>query len=237
MTAVVGRLPDWVTAWYLFTRNTRWPGICTTETTNLLAHASAFQCVAFSIDKKRLNRPIFCHQKLIKAQRYVFQQITGGQNGGASKIVVIRYICQSASEATYGGLRRSSQSSFPAAFLEVCRDLAGHSALQQQRAHQRGWSVCLDGEVEQGLRKHSSNSSRLGNYAWPNLSGSFLTVLTAAHTNRCLLIFPSFHLQKKSGTTCSTNSPPPLLLDSFSPWESKENVHNIYKHTRKKNKF
>lgn len=94
-----------------------------------------------------------------------------------------------------------------------------------------GCCVCLDGEVEQGLHKHSSNSSRLRNYAWPNLSGSFLTVLTAAHTNRCLLIFPSFHSQKKSKTTFSTNSPPPSHLDSFFPPENLWKIFTTFKKT------
>lgn len=84
-------------------------------------------------------------------------------------------------------------------FLEVCQDLSGLSALQQQWALQR-WLVrmlgCRGGAGT--AQTHSSNSSRLCNYARPKLSGSFLTVLTATHTNRCLLIFLSFHLQKKS---------------------------------------
>lgn len=40
VTEVVGWLPDWVTAWYLFILNSQLLGICTTETTKLLAQSS-----------------------------------------------------------------------------------------------------------------------------------------------------------------------------------------------------
>lgn len=148
MTVVVGRLPDWVTAWYLFTRNSRSLGICTTETTNLLARSSFFQCVAFPIDRTLLNCPFICNKKLIKAKHYAFQQILASGNASCRKIVAtyLIFINPPLSQLHFAG------------FLEVCPDLSGLSALQHRQAHIR-WLKCRG-----GAGAAQTHSSRLCNY-------------------------------------------------------------------------
>lgn len=81
-----------------------------------------------------------------------------------------RYIfasrCQRPPTEGSGGLLRPLCQLQFTRFLEVYQDLAGLSALQQQRAHQR-WQVRMLGwrGGAGAAQTHSSNSSRLRNYA------------------------------------------------------------------------